>query len=47
MENNTNITVFDADEFKNAAYEAGTPIVDEKEEEDNSTLTDEQIKKED
>ena len=46
MENNTNITVFDADEFKDALYEAGTPIVDE-EEEDNSTLTDEQIKKED
>ena len=45
MENNTNITVFDADEFKDAMYEAGTPIVDE--EKDNSTLTDEQIKNED
>ena len=43
MENNTNITVLDADEFKDAAYEAGTPIVDEEKEEDNSTLTDEQI----
>ena len=46
MENNTNITVLDSDKFKDALYEAGTPIVDE-EEEDNSTLTDEQIKKED